>query len=70
MPAYRGDAINDITFTKEHRTPNPKRLLQAYHQSSAIMNLIRNLTMGGFTNFTNINSWNLSLQEKSEYVKI
>ena len=69
LPAYRGDAINDITFTKEHRTPNPKRLLQAYHQSSAIMNLIRNLTMGGFTNFTNINSWNLSLQEKSEYVK-
>ena len=69
LPSYRGDAINDITFTKEHRTPNPKRLLQAYHQSSAIMNLIRNLTMGGFTNFTNINSWNLSLQEKSEYVK-
>ena len=69
LPVYRGDAINSITFSKEERMPNPKRLLQAYHQSSAIMNLIRNLTMGGFTNFTNINSWHLSLHEKSKYVK-
>jgi len=69
LPVYRGDAINSIIFSKSARKPNPKRLLQVYHQSSAIMNLIRNLTMEGFTNFNNINSWNLSLQEKSKYVK-
>ena len=69
LPVYRGDAINSITFSKSERAPNPKRLLQVYHQSSAIMNLIRNLTMDGFTNFSNINSWDLSLQAKSKYVQ-
>ena len=69
LPAYRGDAINGIGFSSIDRIPNPKRLLQAYHQSSAIMNLIRNLTMEGFTNFSSINSWDLSLQEQSQYVK-
>ena len=69
LPVYRGDAINSLSFSKSSRQPNPKRLLQVYHQSSAIMNLIRNLTMEGFTNFSNINSWDLSLQEKSKYVQ-
>jgi 3-deoxy-7-phosphoheptulonate synthase len=69
LPVYRGDAINGIQFSDIDRTPNPKRLLQAYHQSSSIMNLIRNLTMEGFTNFSSINSWDLSLQEQSQYVK-
>ena len=69
LPVYRGDAINSIQFSDIDRKPNPKRLLQAYHQSSAIMNLIRNLTMEGFTNFSSINSWDLSLQEQSQYVK-
>ena len=45
LPSYRGDAINSINFNEEDRKPNPKRLLQAYHQSAATMNLIRNLTM-------------------------
>jgi 3-deoxy-7-phosphoheptulonate synthase len=27
LPAYRGDAVNDLEFTKEARTPNPERLL-------------------------------------------
>ena len=67
LPSYRGDAINSIEFTKEGRQPNPKRLLQAYHQSASTMNLIRNLTMRGFTNFQNIKSWELSNFQKSKY---
>ena len=69
LPSYRGDAVNSINFSNESREHNPKRLLQAYHQSAATMNLIRNLTMGGFTQFNNIDSWNLSPLEKSKYVK-
>ena len=69
LPAYRGDGINSIEFSKEGRAHNPKRLLQAYHQSAATMNLIRNLTMTGYTNINNIQSWNFSPLEKSEYVK-
>ena len=26
LPAYRGDAVNDLEFTLEARTPNPQRL--------------------------------------------
>ena len=28
LPAYRGDAVNDLAFTLEARTPNPERLVQ------------------------------------------
>jgi len=69
LPAYRGDGINSIEFSKKGRIHNPKRLLQAYHQSAATMNLIRNLTMTGYTSINNIKSWNFSPLEKSEYVK-
>ena len=69
LPSYRGDAINSIKFSKEGRTPNPKRLLQAYHQSAATMNLIRNLTMRGFTNFQNIQSWKSTNFKQSKYFK-
>ena len=67
LPSYRGDAINSLQFNEADRKPNPKRLLQAYHQSAATMNLIRNLTMRGFTNFQNIHSWELSDFQKSQY---
>ena len=69
LPAYRGDGINSIEFSKHGRQHNPKRLLQAYHQSAATMNLIRKLTMTGYTSINNIKSWNFSPLEKSEYVK-
>ena len=65
LPVYRGDGINSIEFSKDGRTHNPKRLLQAYHQSAATMNLIRNLMMEGFTDLSNIQSWSIPLIEKS-----
>ena len=69
LPSYRGDAINSLTFTKDARKHNPANLLQAYHQSAATMNLIRNLMMKGFTNFSNIQSWGVPFLNNSEYVK-
>ena len=41
LPSYRGDIINDVAFTEEGRTPNPHRMLQAYRQSAATLNLLR-----------------------------
>ena len=67
LPIYRGDAVNSIKFNRSDRDANPKRLLQAYHQSAATMNLIRNLMMEGFTDLSNIQSWSIPLIEKSEY---
>ena len=57
LPSYRGDGVNSIEFTKDARTPNPQRLLTAYHQSSSAMNLIRSLIMQGYTNINNMKSW-------------
>jgi len=31
LPAYRGDAVNDLEFTLEARTPNPQRLVDVYN---------------------------------------
>jgi 3-deoxy-7-phosphoheptulonate synthase len=41
LPAYRGDAVNDIEFTPESRNPNPQRLVQVYNTSAATLNLVR-----------------------------
>ena len=68
LPSYRGDGINSIAFNKEARQHNPDNLLKAYNQSAATMNLIRNLMMKGFTDFSNIQSWGNTILNNSEYV--
>ncbi|MFY4744068.1 3-deoxy-7-phosphoheptulonate synthase, partial [Aliarcobacter butzleri] len=40
LPSYRGDIINDIDFSLESREPKTKKLLKAYNQSAATMNLL------------------------------
>ena len=45
FPSYRGDGVNSITFDLQKRIPDPNRLIKAYHQSAATMNLIRSLIM-------------------------
>tara|TARA_B110000438_G_C15817764_1_gene652738 strand:- start:839 stop:2161 length:1323 start_codon:yes stop_codon:yes gene_type:complete len=65
LPSYRGDGVNSIDFDKVKRQPNPKRLIQAYHQSASTMNLIRSLIMNGFTDINQIQSWNRDLLNNS-----
>ncbi|HEU4566566.1 MAG TPA: 3-deoxy-7-phosphoheptulonate synthase, partial [Marmoricola sp.] len=58
LPAYRGDAVNDLEFTPEARTPDPRRLLRVYNASSATLNLIRAFTHGGFADLRQVHEWN------------
>ncbi len=58
LPAYRGDAVNDYAFTPAARASDPRRLLRAYHTSSATLNLIRAFTQGGFADLRQVHSWN------------
>jgi len=58
LPAYRGDAVNDLEFTLEARTPNPGRLVQVYNTSSATLNLVRAFTQGGFADLRQVHMWN------------
>jgi len=59
LPSYRGDNINGMEFTAEARTPDPNRLLQAYAQSSATLNLLRAFAGGGYADLYNIHRWTL-----------
>jgi len=58
LPAYRGDAVNDLEFTEEARRPDPERLLRGYHTSSATLNLVRAFTHGGFADLRKVHEWN------------
>ncbi|HWT09631.1 MAG TPA: 3-deoxy-7-phosphoheptulonate synthase, partial [Roseomonas sp.] len=39
LPSYRGDIINGFDFTPDARVPDPQRMLQAYTQAAASLNL-------------------------------
>lgn len=65
LPSYRGDIINDIAFTPEARTPDPQRLLAAYHQSAATLNLLRAFATGGFADLHKVHQWNQGFVRQS-----
>jgi 3-deoxy-7-phosphoheptulonate synthase len=65
LPSYRGDIINGIDFTDEARVPNPRRLLMAYRQSAATLNLIRAFATGGYANLENAHRWMLGFIKDS-----
>ncbi|WP_457605286.1 class II 3-deoxy-7-phosphoheptulonate synthase [Nitratifractor sp.] len=59
LPSYRGDIINDIAFNEEARRPDPRRMLRAYNQSAATMNLLRAFSRGGMADLNQVHKWNL-----------
>jgi 3-deoxy-7-phosphoheptulonate synthase len=58
LPSFRGHAVNDIAFDPESRRADPGRLVRAYHQSVATLNLIRAFTKGGFADLNQVHMWN------------
>jgi len=65
LPSYRGDNINAMEFTPEARRPDPERLVKAYAQSSATLNLLRAFAGGGYADLYNIHRWTLGFVEGS-----
>ena len=60
LESYKGDIINGIEFNKKDRNPDPDRLIKAYNQSAATLNLLRAFSQGGFANLSKIHQWNLN----------
>ena len=58
LPNYRGDIVNGVEPTEEARRHDPARMVRAYANSSAAMNLVRALTASGTADLHNINDWN------------
>ena len=65
LPSYRGDMVNGMEFTPEARIPDPERLVQAYNQSAATLNLIRAFAQGGYADLHKVHQWNLGFVEGS-----
>ncbi|MEK7821174.1 MAG: 3-deoxy-7-phosphoheptulonate synthase class II [Pseudomonadota bacterium] len=59
LPAYRGDMVNGMEFTPESRIPDPKRMIQAYNQSAATLNLLRAFAQGGYADLHKVHQWTL-----------
>ena len=59
LPSYRGDNINGMEFTLEARTPDPARMVQAYNQSAATLNLLRAFAQGGYADLHKVHQWTL-----------
>jgi 3-deoxy-7-phosphoheptulonate synthase len=66
LPIYRGDIINGIEFNREARAPDPNRLLQAYSQAAATLNLLRAFAQGGYADLHAVQRWNLGFIEGTE----
>ena len=59
LPAYRGDMVNGMEFTPEARRPDPRRMIQAFNQSAATLNLLRAFAQGGYADLNKVHQWNL-----------
>jgi 3-deoxy-7-phosphoheptulonate synthase len=62
LPSYRGDAVNEL---HGDRTPDPSRMVRAYANSAAALNLIRGLATGGYADLTAVHDWNKDFVKRS-----
>lgn len=66
LPSYQGDNINSDVFDEKSRLPDPQRLVRAYTQSVATLNLLRAFATGGYAAIQRVSRWNLDFTERSE----
>ncbi len=69
LPSYRGDIINELDFTEAARVPDPQKMLQAYTQAAATLNLLRAFSTGGLADVHKVHSWTLGFTESDEAEK-
>ncbi|WP_366511618.1 class II 3-deoxy-7-phosphoheptulonate synthase [Sulfurimonas sp.] len=69
LDAYRGDIINGVDFTPESRKSDPQRMIKAYNQSAATLNLLRAFASGGLADLNEVHKWNLDFTHQSKISK-
>ena len=65
LASYRGDAVNSIGPTLADRTPDPRRMVAAYHSAAATLNLVRGFATGGFADLRAVHDWNKDFVRRS-----
>ncbi|KAI3695775.1 hypothetical protein L1987_78775 [Smallanthus sonchifolius] len=66
LPSYKGDNINGDAFTEKSRVPDPDRMIRAYCQAAATLNLLRAFATGGYAAMQRVTQWNLDFVANSE----
>ncbi|EKE45222.1 3-deoxy-7-phosphoheptulonate synthase [Oceaniovalibus guishaninsula JLT2003] len=69
LPSYRGDIVNGFDFTAKARIPDPARMLEAYTQAAATLNLLRAFSTGGFADVARVHAWTLGFTDDDEAEK-
>ena len=65
LPSYRGDMVNGLEPTPEARRPDPSRLVRAYANAAAAMNLARAITGAGLADLHHLHEWNMDFVRRS-----
>ena len=65
LESYKGDIINGPEFAAQARVPDPERMVQAYNQSAATLNLLRAFAQGGYADLHRVHQWTLGFIESS-----
>jgi 3-deoxy-7-phosphoheptulonate synthase len=67
LPSYLGDNVNGIEFTPETRRNDPMRMIRAYSQAAATLNLLRAFATGGYANLRQVHQWTLEFMGRSPW---
>jgi len=54
-----------MDFDESSRVPDPNRMIQAYTQAAATLNLLRSLAKGGFSDLSKVHQWNMGFVDDS-----
>jgi 3-deoxy-7-phosphoheptulonate synthase len=66
LPSYRGDIIHAFEPTEAARRPDPARMLTAYTQAAATLNLLRAFSTGGYADIHRVHAWTLGFAEQDK----
>jgi 3-deoxy-7-phosphoheptulonate synthase len=69
LPSYLGDNVNAIEFTPEARYNDPQRMIRAYSQAAATLNLLRAFATGGYANLRQVHQWTLDFMGRSPWAE-
>ncbi|MGN3973507.1 class II 3-deoxy-7-phosphoheptulonate synthase [Tsuneonella sp. SYSU-LHT278] len=67
LPSYFGDNVNGIEFDADTRRNDPQRMVRAYSQAAATLNLLRAFAGGGYANLRQVHRWTLDFMGRSPW---
>src|SRR3954454_7420781 len=63
--SYRGDMVNALQPSEEARRADPGRMIRAYANAAAAMNLTRAITGAGLADLHHLHEWNMDFVRRS-----